>query len=45
MKECLLILCAAAVVLAACPAMKQLDDFMELCLRHREETDAREDGE
>ena len=45
MKECLLILCTAAVMLAARPAMKQLDDFVELCLRHREETEARKDGE
>ena len=41
MRECLLILCAAAVMLAASPAMKQLVDFVELCLR--EENDTRDD--
>ena len=45
MKECLLILCAAAVMLAACPAMKQLDDFVELCIRHREEAEDRQEDE
>lgn len=45
MKECLLILCAAVVMLAVYPAMKQLDDFVELCLRHQEEDDSREDDD